>query len=88
MTAITRPFAALAILALLSPLSIAEPPPATGKTRPLFDGSTLDGWEGNPKLWRVQDGALTGGSHTETVAQNDRFMEGRIGQQPTTFGQN
>ncbi len=30
---------------------------------PLFDGKTLDGWEGETaKTWRVQDGAIVGGS--------------------------
>ncbi len=30
---------------------------------PLFDGKTLDGWEGETaKTWRVRDGAITGGS--------------------------
>src|SRR3954470_7241140 len=38
---------------------------------PLFDGKTLDGWEGDPKLWRVEDGMITGGSLTEKVAHND-----------------
>ena len=26
----------------------------------LFDGKTLEGWKGNPDLWRVQDGAIVG----------------------------
>ena len=26
----------------------------------LFNGKDLDGWEGNPKLWSVKDGAITG----------------------------
>ena len=26
----------------------------------LFNGKNLDGWEGNPKLWSVKDGAITG----------------------------
>jgi hypothetical protein len=37
---------------------------------PLFDGRTLTGWEGDLKWWRVQDGALTGGSLTERVPRN------------------
>jgi len=50
----------------------AEPPPAPGaNVRPLFDDRTLAGWEGSAKIWRVQDGALTGGSLTETVRQNE-----------------
>src|SRR5258708_5828992 len=38
---------------------------------PIFDGKTLDGWEGDAKLWRVEDGMITGGSLTEKVAHND-----------------
>lgn len=48
-----------------------EPPPAAGPATPLFDGKTLAGWEGNPAIWRVADGALTGGSLTETVKVNE-----------------
>jgi glucose/arabinose dehydrogenase/mono/diheme cytochrome c family protein len=29
---------------------------------PLFDGTTLSGWEGDTAVWRVQDGAIVGGS--------------------------
>jgi hypothetical protein len=35
-------------------------PPRTGKseTIKLFDGKTLDGWEGHKELWSVQDGVI------------------------------
>lgn len=60
------------ILLLLSVFNLrAEPPPPVGKATPMFDGKTLAGWEGNAKLWRVEDGMITGGSLTETVAHND-----------------
>ncbi len=39
--------------------------------KPLFDGRTLTGWEGDPKLWRVEDGCIVGGSLTETIKQNE-----------------
>jgi hypothetical protein len=26
----------------------------------LFDGTTLEGWDGNPRLWSVKEGAITG----------------------------
>jgi hypothetical protein len=29
---------------------------------PIFDGKTLDGWEGSEKVWRVTDGVIRGGS--------------------------
>ena len=53
-------------------LFAAEVPPTPGaNAKSLFDGTTLAGWEGNPKLWRVEDGSLTGGSYVETVKQNE-----------------
>ncbi len=58
-------------LALLAaPAPAAEPPPAVGKAVSLFDGRTLRGWEGS-RLWRVENGVITGGSLTETVKEND-----------------
>jgi putative membrane-bound dehydrogenase-like protein len=52
-------------------LFAAETPPALKNPKPLFDGRTLAGWEGDTKIWRVEDGCLTGGSLTETVKQNE-----------------
>ena len=50
----------------------AEPvPPRDAAARSLFDGKTLSGWEGDPKIWRVEEGVITGGSLTELVAQNE-----------------
>ncbi|MBL9211356.1 MAG: DUF1080 domain-containing protein [Opitutaceae bacterium] len=43
---------------------------AAASAAELFDGRTLAGWEGDSKWWRVQDGALTGGSLTEKVPHN------------------
>ena len=31
---------------------------------PLFDDKTFNGWEGTPKRWRIEDGAIVGGSLT------------------------
>jgi hypothetical protein len=36
----------------------------TGWT-PLFDGATLNGWDGNPDVWRVESGAITAASTAE-----------------------
>lgn len=36
----------------------------------LFDGKTLDGWDYDPKVWRVEDGMITGGSRTEKIREN------------------
>jgi putative heme-binding domain-containing protein len=49
----------------------AEPPPKAGKVRALFDGVSLEGWQGEPSLWRVEDGMIVGGSMTKTVTRNE-----------------
>jgi len=45
---------------------------AAPKPISLFDGKTLAGWEGETaKTWRVEEGAIVGGSLKETVPHND-----------------
>ncbi len=40
--------------------------------KPIFDGKTFEGWEGNTKtVWRIEDGALTAGSLTARQQDND-----------------
>jgi hypothetical protein len=38
---------------------------------PLFDGKTFNGWEGDLKIFRVQDGAIVGGSLQHAIARNE-----------------
>jgi len=38
---------------------------------PLFDGKTFDGWEGNLDVFRIEDGAIVGGSLKDRVKHND-----------------
>ena len=37
----------------------------------LFDGKTLDGWEGSVEIFRIEDGAVVGGSLKERVKRNE-----------------
>jgi len=56
-------------LALVAALAVAQTP---AKPVALFDGKTFQGWEGDTqKTWRIEDGALVGGSLSETVPRND-----------------
>src|SRR5262245_21061255 len=61
----------LALTAMVVSAQSAEAPPKPGKSVSLFDGKSLTGWEGDAKIWRVEDECLTGGSLTETVKQNE-----------------
>jgi hypothetical protein len=62
-------------LAVAAVLAVAQTP---AKPVPLFDGKTFAGWEGDTqKTWRIEDGALVGGSLTETVPRNDFLVTTR-----------
>jgi hypothetical protein len=38
---------------------------------PLFDGKTLRGWEGNEKMFRVEEGAIVAGTLRENIPHNE-----------------
>ena len=38
---------------------------------PLFDGKTLNGWEGDLKIFRVQEGAIVAGTLANKIARNE-----------------
>ncbi|MCB1237422.1 MAG: DUF1080 domain-containing protein [Verrucomicrobiae bacterium] len=41
----------------------------------IFDGRSLDGWSGDTKLWRVEDGALTGETSDAEPIQYNTFLK-------------
>ncbi|MGE3309632.1 MAG: DUF1080 domain-containing protein [Limisphaerales bacterium] len=41
---------------------------------PLFNGKSLEGWEGNTALWSVQDGAITGQTKADTALKHNTFL--------------
>lgn len=40
----------------------------------LFDGESLTGWDGDPALWRVEDGAITGERTAEMELEHNSFL--------------
>jgi hypothetical protein len=48
------------------------------KPTPLFDGKTFNGWQGDIKnMWKIENGAILGGSLEKTVPQNDFLCTAR-----------
>ncbi len=47
--------------------------------QPIFDGKTLDGWEGDPTYWRVENGSLVGEITPATVIKSNTFIIWRGG---------
>ena len=46
---------------------------------PLFDGTSLAGWDGDPTYWRVENGALVGEITPATVVKSNTFIVWRGG---------
>ena len=46
------------------------------ETTSIFNGKDLTGWEGNPKLWSVEDGAITGktGNEPHNKLKHNTFL--------------
>jgi hypothetical protein len=47
--------------------------------RSIFDGKSLEGWEGDPKYWRVADGVMIGEITPETIIRSNTFIIWRGG---------
>jgi hypothetical protein len=79
--ACSRPALALSLLACGSFTAGAQQGTALVDDRPaekgfqrLFNGRDLSGWDGNPKLWSVKDGAITGQTTAENPARGNTFL--------------
>lgn len=46
----------------------------------LFDGKTLENWDGDPSLWSVEDGVITGRTTSETNLKANNFLIWRGGE--------
>jgi hypothetical protein len=58
---------AIALFAATSLSRAAEPKDGV----PLFDGKSFAGWEGNLKHFRIEDGAIVGGTLEEKIPRNE-----------------
>lgn len=61
----------LAVLGLSVSILRAEGP---GEFKALFNGKDLTGWDGDPKLWKVQDGLITGTCTGPESPVNNSFL--------------
>ena len=66
-----------AVLAVLT-VSVSSAESEEG-FKPLFNGKDLSGWDGNPKLWSVKDGAILGQTRADNPAQGNTFLIWRDG---------
>jgi len=72
-------FLCLLTLALLVLVPLAAAAAEDEGFRPIFDGKTLKGWDGNPKFWRVEDGCIVGETTAENPTSGNTFIIWRGG---------
>ena len=63
----------LAIVPCLYAGSVFAQEKGTAKAIQIFDGKTLNGWDGDPKFWSVEDGAITGRTTKENPTKGNTF---------------
>jgi len=68
----------VAVLSVL-PLQAADKPDADGFVS-LFNGKDLSGWEGDPELWSVEDGCITGKTNGPDHLKYNKFLIWRDGE--------
>lgn len=47
--------------------------------KPIFDGQTLKGWDGDPQYWRVENGAIVGETTEKNIPKENSFIIWRGG---------
>ncbi len=65
------------LLLCASSVLAAEPqsaPPEPDGMKPLFNGKDLTGWDGDPRLWSVRDGAIRGETTADNKANGNTFL--------------
>jgi len=67
-----------AALLAQTPAQTPVPAPETGFV-PIFDGKTLNGWDGDPQYWRVENGCLVGEITPENLIKRNTFIIWRGG---------
>jgi uncharacterized protein (TIGR03067 family) len=65
---------ALVTFTLASTLALAAARAAEDGYTSLFNGQSLEGWEGNPAIWSVQNGAILGRTTPETNLKHNTFL--------------
>lgn len=72
-----RHFHLTLVAAIFSSLFVMDTPHAVAEEpgfKSIFDGKSLDGWDGDPRLWSVRDGVIHGETTAENKANGNTFL--------------
>lgn len=68
------------LLLVCSVFSVCDSARAQDDWVSIFDGKTLEKWDGNPDFWSVQDGAITGQTTADKPTKGNTFIIWRGGE--------
>lgn len=71
-----KPPIALLLILLIPSFAFAQ----DSGFKAIFDGKSLAGWDGNPDLWRVEDGAIVGETTPEKKLSSNSFLSWELGE--------
>ena len=71
-------------IAAVEPPAATPAPAADAVFEPLFNGTDLQGWSGDPALWRVEEGTIVGETQAEPKLDHNTFLVWEGGQ-PADF---
>ena len=74
----------LSVLLLFSMVALSQSTPNKKGFVKIFDGKTLNGWEGDKKYWRVENGSIIGEITPATLLKTNSFLIWRGGK-PADF---
>jgi type 1 glutamine amidotransferase len=63
-----------AVMSCGKPVASQPENSAPASFQPLFDGKSLEGWEGDSRFWRVEDGIIVGQTTVEHPAEVNTFL--------------
>ena len=67
------------LLLTITVVAVSRGANPAGRFVPIFDGVSLQGWEGDPKLWRVEDGVIIGQTQADDPIPTNSFLVWRQG---------
>jgi hypothetical protein len=68
------------LILVISALFLPAVPAGADEFQDLFDGKSLNGWEGNINFWSVKDGAITGQTTAENPTKGNTFLIWKAGE--------
>ena len=65
---------------VLATLLLVAAPATADEFKPLFDGKSLEGWDGNAKFWSAKEGTITGQTTADNPTAGNTFLIWRGGE--------